>query len=162
MYAEINAAIQSAKTAFDLIKATKELSNSTEVLTAVNDVQMKLSSAIAAALASQEKQALLADRVQELETKLRNAEDLDTQMQRYQLVEFPDTKALAYKLKPAMALPNDEPMHYLCIACAEKKKKTTMQPNHIYLNCPESKDHMIQTQMPPPRPQRSSTNWKTS
>ena len=58
MYAEINAAIQSAKTAFDLIKATKELSNSTEVLTAVNDVQRKLSSAIAAALASQEKQAL--------------------------------------------------------------------------------------------------------
>ncbi len=42
MYSEITAAIQSAKTVFDLLKATQGLSNSTEVLTAMNDVQMKL------------------------------------------------------------------------------------------------------------------------
>ena len=145
MYLEINAANQSAKTAFDLIKATKELSNSTEVLTAVNDVQMKLSSAIAAALASQEKQASLAERVRELEAQLREVEDWNTQMQRYELFEFP-TKALAYQLKPEMA--NGAPIHYLCTACVDKKKKTTLQPIHRYLRCPECQSDIV-AQEPP-------------
>lgn len=146
MYLEINAAIQSAKTAFDLIKATKELSNSTEVLTAVNDVQMKLSSAIASALASQEKQASLAERVRELEAQLRDSEDWKTKMQRYTLVQLP-TRALAHQLKPEMA--NGELMHYLCVACADKKKKTTLQPINNYLRCPECKSD-IPAQEPPP------------
>ncbi len=147
MYLEINAAIQSAKTAFDLIKATKELSNSTEVLTAVNDIQMKLSSAIAAALASQEKQASLAERVRELEAQLRDSEDWQKEMQRYELVEFP-TKALALKLKEGMA--NGEPMHHLCKACADKKQKTTLQPFGQRLICPESKYHSIWCEADPP------------
>lgn len=146
MYTEIAAAIQSAKIAFDLIKATKELSNSTEILTAVNDVQMKLSSAIAAALASQEKQASLAERVRELETQLRDVEDWNSQMRRYKLVEFP-TRALAHQLKPEMA--NGAPLHYLCTACVDKKKKTTLQPESNWLNCPECKYHIV-TEEPPP------------
>lgn len=59
------------------------------------------------------------------------------QIQRYQRIEFPDTKTLAYELKAGMA--NGEPIHYLCITCADKKKKTTLQPNHISLDCPECK-----------------------
>jgi len=126
MSGEIIAAFQSAKTLFELIKVTKELSNSTDVLTAVNDVQMKLSSAIASALASQEKQAALAERVRELEAQLRDVENWENLIQRYEHAEFP-TKALAYKLKSEMA--NDgEPIHYLCNACVDKKKKTTLQP----------------------------------
>lgn len=53
MYAEFTAAFQSAQTLFDLVKATQGLSNSNEVLAAVNDTQLKLRSAIASALASQ-------------------------------------------------------------------------------------------------------------
>lgn len=160
MYFEINAAIQSAKTAFDLIKATKELSNSTEVLTAVNDVQMKLSSAIAAALASQEKQASLAERVRDLEAQLRDSEDWQKEMQRYQLIEFPDTKALALKLRVDMT--NGEPVHYLCTACADKKKKTTLQPKNRYLHCPECKYAIQAQQDPPPSKRRSPSSWKIS
>ncbi|OYT20091.1 MAG: hypothetical protein CCU26_08335 [Nitrospira sp. UW-LDO-01] len=52
-YAEFTAAFQSAQTLFDLVRATQGLSNSSEVLAAVNDAQLKLSSAIASALASQ-------------------------------------------------------------------------------------------------------------
>lgn len=63
MYAEFTAAFQSAKTLFDLVRATQGLSNSNEVLAAVSDAQLKLSSAIASALASQEKQAALAEQV---------------------------------------------------------------------------------------------------
>lgn len=53
MYAEFTAAFQSAQTLFDLVRATQGLSNSNEALAAVNDAQLKLSSAIASALASQ-------------------------------------------------------------------------------------------------------------
>lgn len=52
-YAEFTAAFQSAQPLFDLVRATQGLSNSSEVLAAVNDAQLKLSSAIASALASQ-------------------------------------------------------------------------------------------------------------
>lgn len=53
MYAEFTAAFQSAQTLFDLVRATQGLSNSNEALAAVNDAQLKLSSAIAFTLASQ-------------------------------------------------------------------------------------------------------------
>lgn len=157
MYAEINAAIQSAKIAYELVKATKELSNSTEVLTAVNDVHMKLSSAIGAALASQEKQAALAERVRELEMQLRDVEDWNTQMQSYGLFEFP-TKALAYKWQPKITK-GGEPMHYLCTACVDKKKKTTLQPSSRHLHCPECKSH-IRTEPDPPSDNRTRPSWK--
>jgi len=57
MYSEIVAAIQSTKTAIDLVKAAQGLSNYSELLTAVTAVQIKLTDAIASKLASQEKQA---------------------------------------------------------------------------------------------------------
>lgn len=150
MYTEITAAFQSAKAAVALIKATKELSTSNEILTAVNDVQMKLSEAIAAALASQGREAALVAEVTDLKTKLRDIEDWRSQMQRYELVEFPDTKALALKLRADMA--NGEPIHYLCRACADKKQKTTLQPLNRYLHCPESRTHIIRQEADPPHP----------
>jgi hypothetical protein len=146
MYTEISAAFQSVKSAIALIKATQGLSNSTEVLTAVNDVQMKLSDAIASALASQEKQASLTERVRELEGKLRDIEDWKRQIQRYELFQFP-TGTFAYKLKADMA--NGEPIHYLCSTCADKKQKTTLQPHYRHLNCPESRYHGIWTEHEP-------------
>lgn len=147
MYSEIAAAFQSGKYIVELIKTRKELSDSNELVTAVNDVQMKLSGAIAAALASQEKQASLAERVRELEAQLRDVEDRNIQMQSYELFEFP-TKTLACKLKEEMA--SGKPLHYLCTACAEKKKKTTLQPLHGHLHCPESPSHRIWYKADPP------------
>lgn len=152
MYSEVSAVIQSAKTAYELVKATHGLANSNEVLIAMNDVQMKLSGAIASALASQEREAALAARVRELETQLRDSEDWKTQMQSYELFEFP-TKTFAYKLKPELA--KATPLHYLCAACANKKKKTMLQPNYVYLECPDCKS-TIQVQSPPLRSQRRS------
>jgi hypothetical protein len=148
MYTEITATIQSVKALYSLVKATHGLSNSTEVLAAVNEIQQKLMDANGAALASQEKQASLAQRVRELETQLREAEDWNTQMQRYQLVEFPDTKTLALKLRADMA--NGEPIHYLCRACADKKQKTTLQPLNRHLHCPESRYHVTEVEALPP------------
>ena len=136
MYSEITGAIQSAKIAIELIKAAHGLSNYSELLTAVTDVQMKLTDAIASGLASQEKQAALADRVRELENQLAEIECWNSQIQRYALFQFP-SGALAYALKAGME--NGEPLHYLCTACVDKKKKTILQPSGRQLHCPECK-----------------------
>ena len=69
MYAEIVAAVQSAKTLAELVKAANSLSNHSQMLTAVHSVQEKLTDALTAHLASQEKQAALAEEVRELKNK---------------------------------------------------------------------------------------------
>jgi len=70
MYAEISAAIQSAKALGELVKAAHGLANYNEFVTAVYEVNAKLMDATAVALASQEKQSSLANRVAELEDQL--------------------------------------------------------------------------------------------
>lgn len=147
MYTEISAAIQSTKSALELVKAARGLSNYSELLTAVTEVQIKLTDAIASELASQEKQALLAERVRELEKRISEFESWENHMQKYALLEF-TTKALAYALKPGME--NGEPMHYLCTACVDKRQRSTLQPNGRYLVCPACK-LTITTQAAPPK-----------
>lgn len=159
MYAEITAAIQSTKTAIDLVKAAHGLSNYSELLTAVTAVQIKLTDAIASELASQEKQAALAERVRELEEQIADFEDWKSQIQRYALFQFP-TGALAYALRPGME--NGEPIHYLCTACVDKKKKTTLQPNGRHLHCPECKTNISMRSAPPIKVNRNGGSWMAS
>ena len=159
MYSEIVAAIQSTKTAIELVKAANGLSNYSELLTAVTAVQIKLTDAIASELESQEKQAALAERVRELEKQIAEIEDWKNQIQRYALFQF-HTGALAYALK--LGHENGEPMHYLCTACVDKKKKTTLQPDDRRLHCPECKTD-IYTQKPSPlNVNRNGGSWMSS
>jgi hypothetical protein len=146
MYAEIVAAVQSTKTLAEMLKTAHSLSNYSELLTAVTAVQMKLADAIASELASQEKQAALAERVRELEKQIDEVENWKTQMQRYALFEFP-TKALAYALKPEMQ--DGQPIHYLCTACVDKKQKSTLQPGGRFLHCPVCKTNIAMQSAPP-------------
>ena len=133
MYSEIVAAIASTKAAIEIVKATHGLANYSELLAAVTAVQEKLTDAIASELAAQEKQGQLQERVRELERQLAEVEGWKSEMQRYQLMEFPETKALAYKLKPGME--KGEPLHYLCTSCFDKKQKSTLQPHGRNLRC---------------------------
>ncbi len=127
MYAEISAAISSAKNALDLAKAAKQLSDLNKVSTAVAEVHAKLVEATVVALASLEKQSALTSRVAELEDKQRQLDDFEAQIKRYKLHEFAETKALAYALQPGME--NGEPLHYLCATCEGDRKKTILQPD---------------------------------
>ena len=133
MITEITSAIQSTKTALELVKAARGLSNYSELLTAVTEVQIKLTDAIASELSSQEKQAELLQRIRELENRLSEFENWDAQIQRYELFAF-ETKVLAYALKSGQE--NGQPMHYLCLPCADKRQRSTLQPNGRFLICP--------------------------
>lgn len=159
MYAEIVAAVQSAKTLSELVKSAHSLSNHTQMLAAVHAVQEKLGDAITAHLSSQEKQSALSERVRELEEQVNEVENWRGQMQRYALFEFP-TKALAYALKPGME--QGEPLHYLCTSCVDKKQKSTLQPNGRLLHCPACKT-TIAMQKASPMPARNlGGSWMSS
>ena len=157
MYAEISAAIASAKTALDLAKAAHNLSNFNELVTAISEVNAKLMDATAVALASQEKQSELSNRIAELEDQLRKVQDWESQIKRYKLHEFPATKALAYMLKQGME--EDEPVHYLCATCVGKREKTILQPNGRFLACPVCKTSIATQPSPQVRRQTSKSNW---
>lgn len=146
MYAEISAAIASAKTALDIAKAANGLANYNELVSAVSEVNTKLIQATTVALASLEKQSALTSEIAELKEKLREVEDWEGQMKRYKLHAFP-TGALAHALQPGME--QGQPIHYLCTACVDKKMKTTLQPSGRFLYCPECKTK-IATQSAPP------------
>lgn len=148
MYAEISAAISSAKTALDIAKSAHNLSNFNELVAAISEVNTKLMDATAVALASQEKQSALSNRIAELEDKLRQVEDWESQIKRYKLHEFPETKTFAYKLQEGMS--DDEPIHYFCTTCVGKREKTILQPNGRALHCPVCKTS-VYTQPSPPQ-----------
>jgi Zn finger protein HypA/HybF involved in hydrogenase expression len=147
MYAEFIAAIQSAKALGELIKAAHGLSNHLELLTAVNDVQEKLSQALVLNLESAEKQAALSDRIRELEKQIDEMKDWKSQMERYMLFEFP-TGTFAYSIKPGME--QDEPFHYLCQNCVSNRQKSILQPQGRCLKCHACKTEIEIHEPPPP------------
>ena len=155
MYAEISAAVASAKTALEIAKTAHSLSNYNELVSAVSEVNAKLIQATTVALASLEKQSSLTGEIAELKDKLREVENWEGLMKRYKLHEFP-TKALAYALQQGME--PCEPLHYLCTSCVDKKQKSTLQPNGRFLKCPNCKTD-ITTQSAPPLQSQSHSNW---
>lgn len=159
MYAEISAAISSAKVALEIVKTAHSLSNYNELVAAVSEVNAKLMEATVVTLASLEKQSALNSEIAELKEKLRKVEDWESQMQRYALFAFP-TGALAYALQPSME--QGQPLHYLCAACVDKSKRTTLQPSGRFLNCPECKTNIPIRQYEQLNLNRNSGSWMGS
>jgi len=145
MSGELGAAIQGMKVLYEIIKANKGLINYNELVSAVAEVNGKLIEAQTATFASHEKQTFLAERVRELEKKIMEIENRESELQKYEPHEFPSgTRALA--LKPEMQ--QTEPLHYLCEPCASKGQIFRMQPDGfhdgkgLFLRC-HSCNHLI-------------------
>ncbi len=120
MYAEINAAAQSARALFEIVKANKGLTEYNEIVAAVSDVNTKLMSATAVALSSQKEQMSLANRVRDLEQELVELKNWNHDAERYQLTALCGDTTV-FSLKPGME--NGEPSHKLCTACFGKRQK---------------------------------------
>ena len=136
MYAEISAAVQSAKALGELVKAAKQLSNYTEFVSAVSEVSAKLMDATAVALASQEKQSLLAQRVRELEEELVKIKDWEANAQDYALKEVA-LGVFTYAYTPVVQ--NSQPRHWACAKCFHDRKVSVLQrqhpPTYLCQNC---------------------------
>ncbi|MEJ8840466.1 hypothetical protein [Ramlibacter sp. AN1133] len=152
MYAEISAAIQSVKTVGELAKAATSLSNYNELIAAVSEVNSKLMEATAVALASQERQSELLNRIAHLEKELGEVRAEQKRAERYSLFKFA-TGSLAYQLKTEFEA--EEPPHFLCAKCADSGGHTKLQPwGSRRLKC-FSCESVIQTEPDPPAQPRS-------
>jgi hypothetical protein len=124
MYAEINSAVQAAKALFEVVKANKGLAEYNEIVAAVSEVNTKLMSATGVALASQEKQMSLTNRIGDLEKEIVELKNWNRETERYELSEI-GTRVYAFSLKPGME--KTEPPHKLCTACFGKRQKGYLQ-----------------------------------
>lgn len=121
MYAEIQAAISSTRLLADIIKASKELRESGELAAAVSDLNAKLLHVGGVALAGQEKQAALAERIRELEQELVSLKNWDAQAQDYTLQAVGVEKVhFAQVYKPAVQ--SSKARHWACAKCFQDRK----------------------------------------
>lgn len=136
MYAEISAAIESAKMLAELLKAAKSLTNYNEFVSAVSEVNTKLMDATAVALASQEEQARLSNLIGELKKELVQLKDWENKARDYTLKEVA-SGIFAYVYTPLVQ--TSKPRHWVCAKCFEERKCHVLQrqrpPSYTCPNC---------------------------
>ena len=121
MYAEISAAITSAKAALEIAKAANGLSQYNELVSAVSEVNAKLMAATVTALASLEKNAALAEQVSALKEELMKFKNWKSESQDYILQAVGvEGHHFAQVYKPAVQ--TLQAKHWACAKCFQERK----------------------------------------
>ncbi|HEV3185257.1 MAG TPA: hypothetical protein VGZ49_10270 [Xanthobacteraceae bacterium] len=115
---EAFAGLSAIKTALDIVKGYKDLTSTAARNRAVIELTEKL-------FAAQKEQSTLTETIANLEKRVMELEDWQTDKQRYQLADIGDG-AFAFALKPSMA--GTEEPHYICQNCYHQNKKSIL--NH--------------------------------
>src|ERR1043165_4290532 len=142
----------SLNSAGQILKALLGMNIDHEVRAKVAELQGEIISAQSAALSSLAERAALLSRVEELEAEIRAGRSWEAEASRYELQQFP-AGPQAYALIPEKA--NGEPIHKLCPACFQKRKKSIMQPitapgEGEVVDCPDCKLRLELVESPPP------------
>jgi len=114
----------SARMMMSVAQALKDMDERIKVINAVFEVSEKLMDATAVAMAAQEKQTTLTQRIAELEKENEQLKNWDTEREQYALVE-PNPGFFAYCRKPEIE--TSEPVHHLCANCFTKYEKAILQ-----------------------------------
>ncbi|WP_025139028.1 hypothetical protein [Achromobacter sp. DH1f] len=166
---DVTAIFSMVTNAVSAYKAAVELKDEAQIIAATNELQMKLSIALAHVIAVQEKDAerakserALLTRIHELEDQTRDLEKRIADRERYELVEdYPGT--LALRLKESCQ--NGEPMHYLCPGCLDNKQvKSILQfydKSKRLAHCPACTQKYRFADDPPLRISRPTSDWRT-
>lgn len=117
MVGEVFATLGGFKTMYDMAKALKDINDATIRNAAVIELQEKI-------LAAREAQAMLLERVGELEKQVAGFETWNAEKEKYDLKQV-DPGAFAYVLKPEAG--RTEPPHWLCATCYADRKKSLLQ-----------------------------------
>jgi hypothetical protein len=120
MVGEVLAGLSGLKTAFDIAKGLKDISDATARNAAVIELQEKILSAHAA-------QSDLIERIRELEKEVASLKTWETEKERYSLTDF-GVGTFAYLLKEEKAA--GEPPHRICANCYQHNRKSILQFNH--------------------------------
>lgn len=124
MYAEIQGALASASAALDLLKTAKGIVDQTKLALAIQDVTAKLLETQGAALKLSESNALLQQRVSDLEQRIRASEEWESQAKDYELREV-GRGVFAYVRHDAVE--QYQSLVKLCAHCFHQEKKSLLQ-----------------------------------
>jgi hypothetical protein len=118
MAAEVSPGLGAIKTALDIAKGLKDITDAAARNAAVVELTEKI-------LAAEEAQSALMHQIRELEEEVMHLKDWESDKKRYQLAELaPGIVVLAIKDE----MRNGEPFHRLCADCAANGKKAYLQP----------------------------------
>jgi hypothetical protein len=129
MTGELAAAITSLKAAADIAKALVGLRDTAMIQSKVIELQGEIMSAQSGALAAQQAQSALLDRVRSLEKEVADLKAWDTEKEKYQLTQI-GLGVFAYALKDQAGA--SEPKHFLCPNCYEDGRKAILQKETRY------------------------------
>jgi hypothetical protein len=112
------------KTAFDIAKGLKDISDVSVRNAAVIELQERI-------LAAQQAQSALTERIRQLEEEVAGHKAWDAEKNRYKLTDY-GGGTFAYELKESEA--NGEPAHKLCAKCYQGGQKSILQFEHVSSN----------------------------
>lgn len=117
MVGEAIAGLGALKTAFDLAKGLKDISDAANRNAAVIELQERI-------LTAQQAQSALLEQIGALEAKVAGFEKWEAEKERYSLTDF-GGGTFAYSLKAEAA--KGEPYHRICPKCYEQRQKGILQ-----------------------------------
>lgn len=123
--AAISGALTSLKTAGEILNAIRGSQDIAAINSKVIELQGIIMTAQQSCLTAQYDQSTLLKHKDELETKIRQFENWETEKNRYVLQDA-GRGQLAYALKEEMR--GMEPAHYLCPNCYDDGRKRILQP----------------------------------
>jgi hypothetical protein len=120
---EIGLGIKALKTAFDIAKEAKDLTDTTAMRSKIIDMQSLIMEAQASAIDAREDHAAQVEKIRGLEAQVANFEAWDDEKARYEM-NTPWTGATVYALKKSES--RGEPPHWLCANCYQNRKKSIL------------------------------------
>jgi hypothetical protein len=120
----INNMVSGLQSAYGLLKDIADLEQAHAIKAQIADLMRQLLSARENAMSVQMRETALLQEIGALKEQINQMETWDTEKQRYRLHAV-DSGAFAYVLKPDMQ--SDEPPHWLCTQCFEKRHKSILQ-----------------------------------
>lgn len=122
--AAIAGLVTSVRSAVEITKAMKDLSDANLIQTKVFELTREILATQGYAMEAQSAQAELLRRIRELEEEKTKLETWSAEKSRYELREV-STGVYAYTMKPGME--QGQPFHMLCANCYDNGKRATLQ-----------------------------------
>jgi hypothetical protein len=144
MTAEIAGVIASLQASFEISKAFLGLRDTALIQSKVIELQGQILAAHQSALAAQDAQAALSQRVRDIEQEVTDLKAWGAEKQKYELAPV-GPGSFAYTLKPDAG--STEPSHSLCPNCYQDGHKSILQAQarslKKVLHCPRCKEDII-------------------
>ncbi len=126
MIAEIAGGLSALKSASELTKAIIDIRDLSVVQGKAIELQRQILAAQESALAANEKQSLLVEKVRALEAEVARLKEWDTGKDAYRLTKV-GTGAGVFVYIPETATDPTKANHWLCVTCYDKRQRSLLQ-----------------------------------